>query len=114
MLQEFNGAILFDTGAGGELVSLFGITEDPPLSALEWGEEWYIDKFTPRWRAAGTNRQNDWAIAMMNYGGLVVLNEDGSVKEWDTSRHMWNPGQFSLDEWVELIFREGETYVNEH
>jgi hypothetical protein len=113
MLKHFNGAQLFDTGAGGELVSLFGVSENPPLPPLEWAADWYIDKFTPKWRAAGPNRQNDWAIAMMNYGDLILLDGQGMVKKWDTSQQEWSPGQLELHEWVQDLLREGKGFLNE-
>jgi len=113
LLKHLNGARLFDTGAGGEMVALFGLSEVPPLPPMEWAEDWYIDIFTPKWRAAGANRQLDWVIAMMNYGGLIVLDGQGTVREWDTSQQIWDPNTCSFDQWIQDILREGEAYLNE-
>ena len=111
MLRHFNGARLFDNC--GEFVALFGISEEPPLPALEWAADWHIDKFTPKWRAAGKDRQDDWAFAMMNYGELILLDGHCTVKGWDTSQQKWTPGTCSLYQWIEGILRGGEAYLNE-
>src|SRR5437899_892990 len=76
MLRRFNGVELFISGS--PLVSLFRISTIPPLPPLEWAPEWCIDTFTRKWRAAGSNRQGDWAIAITNYGGLILLDADGT------------------------------------
>ncbi len=47
---------------------------------MEWGADWYIDKFTPKWRESGPNRSGDWAIGMTNYGGLLLLVNIGASK----------------------------------
>lgn len=114
MLNHFNGAKLFDAGAGGSMVSLFGTTEDPPLPRFEWGVDWYIDTFTPAWRAAvGVSRQDDWVVAMMNYGDLIILDKNGTVREWDTAVKFWSPNVLSFAEWIEDILRQGDNYLKE-
>jgi hypothetical protein len=113
MLGHFNGAILFDSGAGGELVTLFGLFENQPISPFEWGPDWYIDKFTPEWRAAGDNRQEDWPFAMMNYGELIIFSERRQIRKWDTGQRQWVPGGLSMEQWVEEILREGDEFLNE-
>lgn len=112
MLGHFNGAQLFDKGPGN-LVTLFGISEDPPLPPVEWAEDWWIDKFTPPWRAAGRNRQNDWTIAMMNYGVLVLLDGQGTVKQWDTSQQQWDQEPLPFDRWLQGLLCEGDAFLNE-
>jgi hypothetical protein len=82
MLARLNGAQLFC--APNPSVTLFGLTPNPPLPPFEWAPEWCIDTFTPKWRAAGTSRESDWAIAMTIYGGLILVDADETVKEWDT------------------------------
>jgi hypothetical protein len=111
MLKRFNGAELFI--AGSALVSFFRISTSPPLSPLEWAPEWCIDKFTAQWRAEGTNRKGDWAIAMTNYGGLVLLDADGTVKEWDTGQSKWVSGKLPLEQWIEKMMSEGEAIMSE-
>lgn len=105
MLCHINGAELFI--AGTPLVTVFGISSTPPLPPLDWAEDWYIDKFTPTWRRAG-NRQLDWTIAMTNYGGLIVLDEHCSVKEFDTSQSTLTPRNTTLDQWLSKVMQEGD------
>jgi hypothetical protein len=83
------------------------------LPPLEWAVDWYIDKFTPNWRAAGNNRQDQWAVAMMSYGELIVLNGQGTVRMWDRSQQAWSPGTSSFAQWIEELLREGEAYLKE-
>jgi hypothetical protein len=112
MLRRFNGGKLFVHGI--QLVSIFRVSPLPVPPSLEWAEDWCIDKYTPHWRAAGESRQNDWAVAMMNYGGLVIVGGDRRVREWDTAQRMWAPRSFdSFDEWFEEILREGDAYLKE-
>lgn len=111
MLTHFNGAELFLSA--GASFSVFGISTLPPLLPSEWAPEWYIDKFTPVWRAAGSNRRRDWAIAMTNYGGLVLLDGDGAIKEWDTGQRTWLVTNLPFGEWVEKVIVEGEVIMAE-
>lgn len=122
MLRQFNGAELFMKH--GPMITVFGISTLPALPPLEWAEDWYIDIFTPWWRAfgerqppqrpVGEDRQNDWAVAMMNYGGLIIVGGDGRVREWDTAQRMWDPRSFNdFEEWVEDILREGDAFLKE-
>jgi hypothetical protein len=113
MLRYFNGAHLFDTGRGGHMISLFGISEEPPLPEFDWAPEWTIDKFTPAWRAAGVDRKDDWAIAMFNDGMLILLTGHNRIKKWETALREFAPGTMSLDEWLEEVFDEGEVYLKE-
>jgi len=111
MLGHLNGARLFLRN--GPLVSIFGISEIPPLPPMQWSADWYIDKFTPVWRSADQGRQMDWAIAMMNYGGLIILGQDGMIREWDTSQGIWDPKTWNFREWADNILRDGELYMQE-
>jgi hypothetical protein len=111
MLKRFNGAELFISGS--PLVSFFRISTMPRLHHLEWASEWCIDAFTRKWRAAASDRQDDWAIAMTNYGGLVLLDAGGTVKEWDTGECTWLSGNLPLDEWIEKVINEGEVIMAE-
>ncbi len=111
MLEYFNGAELFANT--GPLVSIFGVSALPPLPPMEWAPEWCVDKFTPRWRAAGGGRQGDWAIAMMNYGGLIIMHSDGSLVEWDTAQRTWGAKSPDLAAWFEEILRDGDAYMRE-
>lgn len=108
MLRHFNGAKLFDAS-----FSLFGISLIPPLPPLEWAPEWCVDKFTRKWRAAGSGRQGDWAIAMTNYGGLILLNGNERIKEWDTSQSTWLLKDLPVGEWIEKVISEGEVIMAE-
>jgi hypothetical protein len=109
MLPHFNGAELFDRC--GPMLTIFGISTIPALPPLEWAPDWQIDKYTPAWRQASPHRENQWAIGMTNYGGLIILDNDGTVKQWDKSRRIWEDNQWTLDEWVEDIFREGDAFL---
>ncbi len=111
MLQHFNGAELFI--AAVPMLTICGVTTVPPLSPLEWGENWYIDKLTPDWRTSGSNRDNDWAIGIMNYGGLILFNESHGIGEWDTSESRWLFESMVLDDWVEKVIADGETMMAE-
>jgi hypothetical protein len=111
MLSRFNGAELFILGSAS--FSLFGLSTNPPLPPLEWAAEWCIDKFTPRWRAAGSNRQEDWAITMTGYVGLILLERGEFVKEWDTGENRWILKDMPFHEWIEKIISEGESIVAE-
>jgi SMI1 / KNR4 family (SUKH-1) len=110
MLKHFNGAELFIRG--GPYVSIFGISTVPPLPPLEWAPDWYIDKFTPGWRSSW-NEQSVWVIAVMSYGGVIVLEPDGTIKEWDSSERKWGPGKPSLGDWVEAVMSEGDVVMTE-
>jgi hypothetical protein len=111
MLRRFNGAELYRSP--NPFVTIFGISTTPPLPPLEWAPEWCIDTFTRKWRAAGTNRQNDWAIAMTNYGGLILLDGNESIKEWDTSQSIWLSRNLAVGEWMEKVIDEGEIVIAE-
>jgi hypothetical protein len=111
MLQHFNGAELFV--ASGPMLTLFGLTTVPPLPPLEWGEDWYIDKLTPAWRASGLNRDRDWAVAMMNYGGLILFNESRGISEWDTGESRWLLENMAFGDWIEKVIADGETMMAE-
>src|SRR5262249_572409 len=108
MLQHFNGAELFV--ATGPLLTLFGVTTVPPR---EWGGDWYIDKFTPSWRASGADLDDDWAIGMMNYGGLILFNQSCGISEWDIGEGRWLLENTSLDDWIEKVIVDGETMMEE-
>src|SRR6266446_1048383 len=110
MLRHFNCAELFIKT--GPLVSIFGVSTIPPLSPHEWATDWYIDKFTPAWRASGLD-SGGWPIAMMNYGGLILLDSNCTTKEWDTAQKAWSATELSFNAWVEALFREGEAYLAE-
>ena len=111
MLKLFNGAELFVKT--GPMVTIFGISANPPLPPLEWAADWYIEKFTPAWRSFGQGNQTDWAIAMMNYGGLIILNKNGTTREWDTSQGMWGSKTWEFGDWVDDVLRNGEVYMRE-
>ncbi len=110
MLRHFNGAKLFIKT--GPLVSVFGITTVPSLSPLVWAPEWHIDRFTARWRSSG-HSHDEWPIAMMNYGVLIVLGSQGMTKEWDTGQRSWGGKELGLNERITELLREGELYLSE-
>ncbi len=50
---------------------------------------------------------------MTNYGGLVLLGADETIKEWDTGQSVWLSKNLPLGEWIETVFSEGETIMAE-
>ena len=110
MVRNFNGAELFINAI--PLITLFGISPETPASSLEWSPDWYIDKYTAKWRSAG-DRLGDWAIAMTNYGGLIVLDSNGNTREWDTDQNGWIPSVSHLDARIEEVLSQGDAYMQE-
>lgn len=110
MLRRFNGAKLFINGI--QLVVIFGIYVDPPPSPLEWAPNWYIDRFTKKWFSS-ESQSEDLVIAMTNYGGLIVIDKSGKVREWDTQQKIWTSKKRSFDEWIEEMLHTGEQYMKE-
>jgi hypothetical protein len=114
MLLRFNGAQLFIAPhGGGEYLTIFGISTRPPLPAFMWAPDWYLDRFTPPWRAGNVHRQEDWALCMTNYGGLVVMNAHETIGECDTAQKIWLIEDIAVDEWAEVIIRNGKDYLKE-
>ena len=111
MLKQFNGAQLFESGL--PFVHLFGLSPIPALPPMEWAPDFWIDKFTPKWRGTGPNRESDWAIAMTNYGGLILLDADGKIKQWDTSQGCWDSKGIAFADWIEQIIEEGEEVMED-
>jgi hypothetical protein len=111
MLKLFNGAELFVRN--DPMVTIFGISANPPLPPLEWAADWYVDKFTPVWRSAEQGSQTDWAFAMMNYGGLIILGQNGTIREWDMSQGILGPKTWEFGEWVDDVLRDGESNMQE-
>lgn len=111
MLERFNGAKLFC--CPNPIVNIFRISTIQQLPILEWAPEWCIDTFTSKWRAASSGRNRDWAVAMNNYGGLVLLDLDGNVKEWDIGVGEWVFEALPLEQWIEEMMSEGEAIMHE-
>ncbi len=116
MLNVFNGAELFVDCM--PLLTLFGISApDDPLS-----NDWYIDRFTKAWRGAGRS-QADWVFGITNYGGVLILAENCTVRQWDTAQQTWTNWDTAqktwtdidvpLPTWVEQTLVEGEHYMTE-
>jgi hypothetical protein len=109
-----NGAELFIGGSGaGPMLTLFRISTIPSLPSLEWADDWYIDKLTPKWRERGPNRNDDWAIGMTNYGGLILFSESRGIKEWDTGETRWLLEDITFGEWIEKVIVDGEIMITE-
>jgi len=111
MLTRFNGALLFDTGL--PMITLFRASKQPPLRVLEWAPDWCIDVMTPKWRAGGATRKEDWAFGMTSYGGLLILDGRGRVKEWDTAEGAWLIKSMAFDKWIAKILKEGKELIEE-
>lgn len=110
MLRQFNGGKLFVDNM--PLIRVFGISLVPPLPPLEWAPDWYIDKYTPGWRSF-SKHETEWAIGMWNYGNLVIADERGWVKEWDTSVGDWGEAAVPISEWFDRVLAEGDAFLNE-
>jgi len=110
MLRHFNGAQLFCTGL--PLVSIFGLSVAMPDKPMEWCKEWSIDKFTPKWRAFPLSN-HEWAFAMNNYGGLLVVDLVGMTAEWDTSERRWLGHKMSFEDRFEQLIQEGDICLRE-
>jgi hypothetical protein len=104
IIRRFNGAELFERSM--QLLTLFGLsgpdTPGPP--------EWFIDAFTRMWRSGG-GREKDWVFGITNYGGVLVMQGDGMVGEWDTAQRGWNPRAVPFSQWADAILKEGEEYM---
>jgi hypothetical protein len=111
MLQTFNGAELFLFPS--PFLSVFRNSNRPPLPPLEWSPDWCVDAFPPRWRAAGPDRHGDWAFAMTNYGGLMILDENNAVSEWDTGQAEWLSTHVPITEWIERMIAAAELAIAE-
>lgn len=110
MLSHFNGAELFIDFM--PLLTVFGVSPTIPVSETEWASNWYIDRFTPKWRAAG-ERDGDWAIAITNYGGVTILDSANTCGEYDASEGRWLSRGVALEDWLESVFFEGDRYLAE-
>ena len=111
MLRHFNGAKLFDKI--GPMISVFGMTPATPLDPFWWSPDLCIDTYTPEWRRAWPGREQEWAIAMWCYGALVILDQDGMVKEWEKSTVSWGRTNLSFDAWIEGVLTEGSDFMAE-
>jgi hypothetical protein len=110
MLRRFNGARLFMKYI--QMITVFGVSVTPAPPEFDWGPEYWIDKYTPVWRET-RQRPRDWVIAVSNYGGISVLQDDGRIREWDTGAYRWGPMDENFDDWIERILKEGDEYMNE-
>lgn len=110
MLAHFDGAELFLKN--GPFVTIFGISPETPLDPFEWAPDWYIDKFTPSWRS-GHKVEDEWAVAMTNYGSLTIVDSNGLVRCWDTAQNTWDAKRRPFEEWMEATLREGDAYLKE-
>jgi hypothetical protein len=52
-------------------------------------------------------------IAVTNYGGLSILEQNSIVTEWDSSQQKWAADRYSFNEWVEKVLEEGAAYLEE-
>lgn len=109
MVRRFNGAELFVNAI--PLVTLFGISPLRAVSQIDWPSEWYIDKYTRLWRASNP-RSDEWAFAMTNYGGLMLVNHGEQVREWDTNASRWVGPSSSIDDWQKNVLVEGHAYMS--
>lgn len=110
MLQFFNGAELFIKTM--PLVTFFPASSVNPPALLEWAPDWYIDTFTSAWRSNG-HSQEEWPFAITNYGVLLVLDGRGITREWDSGQRTWGDKELVMQDRLEDILLEGDTYLSE-
>jgi hypothetical protein len=106
MLRIFNGGEIFVNPMPS--VTIFGLS----LPGDRRDFDWFIDRYTPAWRSA-KNRPQDWILAMTSYGGLLVMEQDLTVRQWDTARHAWDGLPMSYEDWLDATVRECNISVNE-
>jgi hypothetical protein len=109
MLKHFNGGELFIRT--GPLITLFGLFQHSEKTEFAW-YDWYIDIWTPKWRLE-MKRPEDWVIGMTNYGGVVILNNELLIGEWDSNEHQFMDKWFTYIEWIEKILSDGIEYLNQ-
>lgn len=104
LLRHFNGAELFVDAI--PLVTLLGI----PLASDRGGAGRFIDHYTQSWRRE-YQRPHDWVIGIKNYGALIVLSDDGLVREWEPTSRAWGNGPWRFEEWIETLLVDGDAYL---
>ena len=109
MLKTFNGGKFYIDRI--PLITIFGISPLSPEAASDPGTEWHIDQFAPKWRISAGGREKDWPIAMTNYGGLIILQENERVREWDTGQGKWSSESTRLEDWINRALSEGKLYM---
>jgi hypothetical protein len=50
---------------------------------------------------------------MTNYGGLILLRPDGTIREWGTTERRWLIEDLPFGEWLDKAMREGEAIAAE-
>lgn len=110
MLRYVNGAELFIKTM--PLVTFFRALSVNPPPSMEWAPDWYIDTFTSAWRSRG-HSQDEWPIGIMNYGVLLVLDGRGITREWDTGQRTWGDKELTMQDRLEDLLREGDTFLSE-
>ncbi len=105
MYEAFDGAKLFIDGI--HLIQFLGISGSGESLDSDLG----IRAYTQHWREK-SGRANDWAIAMTNYGSLILLGRDSTVREWDQSDG-WIGEVCDFPKWITKIFKEGDEYLAE-
>ena len=105
MLSLFNGAELFIEAV--PMLTILGVSTDPPQPPLVWPRECCIDYWLNLWRQAG---DAGWPMGRTSYGSLWVL--DGStIREWNSSQGGWSGDSYSLPDWAERIIEDGKRYL---
>ncbi len=56
----------------------------------------------------------DWVIGIMNYGAVFVIDDASVIREWDSAQQQWSKVSVSVEEWVELLFAEGDVFLSEN
>jgi hypothetical protein len=107
MLGLFNGAELFIEAV--PMITIFGVTTDPPQPALMWPKECCMDLWLDAWRGAGNE---GWPTARTNYGSFWIFN-GADLREWDPSLGRWLGGACNVSTWGERVIEDGKRYLVE-
>ena len=111
MLQCFNSAEFFI--AAIPLLTFFPVSNIAAHTPPDWAAGWYVDEFTAKWRADSAHRDQDWAVAITNYGGLILFDAEEHIKEWDINESRFIIEQMPFEQWIEKVFAEGEAMMRE-
>ena len=71
---------------------------------------WSIRTFTNHFRKQ-TLRASEWVIGISCDGLLIVLDDDESIKEWDTNTKEWNGNPMPLSAWLNKLVEEGTRFL---
>ena len=102
LLSAFDGAELFIDAI--PLVTFFGSGVSRPHSIPD------LRTNTTTWRSSRSS-SSEWVFGAMSYGGYLVIDTIGTIREWDSAQHAWFGESFSSDQLVQRLLAEGPSYL---